>query len=39
MLHNLQHGLFAKLNVERKLQLCQLLLHAGAENDSSVGTR
>ncbi|KAI0712775.1 armadillo-type protein [Cerioporus squamosus] len=35
LLHRLEHGLFAKLNAERKFQLCQKLIHVGAENESS----
>ncbi|RPD60690.1 hypothetical protein L227DRAFT_501246 [Lentinus tigrinus ALCF2SS1-6] len=35
LLHHLEHGLFAKLNVERKLQLCQKLLRVAAEDESS----
>lgn len=36
MLHRLQHGLFAKLHVDRKSQLCRILLQAGAEHEHSV---
>ena len=36
MLHRLEHGLFAKLNAERKLKLCQNLLRISAENETSV---
>ncbi|TFK83295.1 hypothetical protein K466DRAFT_498737 [Polyporus arcularius HHB13444] len=35
LLHRLEHGLFAKLNAERKFQLCEKLLRVGAENESS----
>ncbi|KAI0742763.1 hypothetical protein C8Q80DRAFT_1221194 [Daedaleopsis nitida] len=37
LLHRLQHGLFAKLTVDRKSQLCRTLLQIGAEDvDSSI---
>ncbi|KAI9060150.1 hypothetical protein FKP32DRAFT_1760434 [Trametes sanguinea] len=35
LLHNLQHGLFAKLSMERKIQLCQKLLRIAVEDDSA----
>ncbi|KAJ8482003.1 hypothetical protein ONZ51_g5640 [Trametes cubensis] len=38
LLHRLQHGLFAKLSVERKVQLCQKLLRIAIEDDSSALT-
>ncbi|KAI0776755.1 hypothetical protein BD413DRAFT_469201 [Trametes elegans] len=34
LLYRLQHGLFAKLNIERKVQLCQTLLRIAAEDDT-----
>ncbi|KAI0632952.1 hypothetical protein C8Q77DRAFT_1120632 [Trametes polyzona] len=34
LLHRLQHGLFAKLSVERKIQLCQSLLQVAVEDES-----
>ena len=39
LLHRLEHGLFAKLNVDRKSQLCRLLLRVGAEDESLVSAR
>ncbi|KAH9893998.1 hypothetical protein C8Q73DRAFT_694035 [Cubamyces lactineus] len=38
LLHRLQHGLFAKLSIERKVQLCQKLLRIAVEDDSSALT-
>ncbi|KAI8990419.1 armadillo-type protein [Trametes punicea] len=35
LLHRLQHGLFSKLSLERKMQLCQRLLRIAVEDDSS----
>ncbi|TBU55148.1 armadillo-type protein [Dichomitus squalens] len=34
LLHRLQRGLFAKLNVDRKTQLCRTLIQVTAEDDS-----
>ena len=36
LLHRLQHGLFAKLNVDRKAQLSCALIQIAAEDDSLV---
>ena len=36
MLHRLEHGLFAKLNIDRKTQLCRVLLSMSTEEDSLV---
>ncbi|OSD00001.1 hypothetical protein PYCCODRAFT_1479448 [Trametes coccinea BRFM310] len=35
LLHHLQHGLFAKLSIDRKVQLCQKLLRIAVEDDSA----
>ncbi|CDO68790.1 hypothetical protein BN946_scf184989.g56 [Trametes cinnabarina] len=35
LVHHLQHGLFAKLSMDRKVQLCNKLLYIAVEDDST----